>query len=207
MERYKLVYQNNSLTKVIEITDENGVVRASPVLWEPSSPGWGALLSGIAACTASNLEVVQSCLYDDTTGDSLNLVPFVRYSTLDTLTGIVTYLGDYLFVSSGVIPYSVIGTPLLQAGDSVIGSQCFRTILNQSGTWLLSAYPQTYSITFNAISGTPAITDEDGTTDMFQGETVTYTATNDGAGLLTGTLQISATTGDVVVISRTELAT
>ncbi len=209
LERYKIVYTNGVPTRIVEITDANGVLLATPIIYTPSSAGWGTLLSGIASCSESNLEVIQSCLYDNTTGDYLNLVPFVRYTTIDTITGDLTFLGDYQFTASGVDEYTVVGTPILQAGQDVIGSEPHRVVLTGGGTtsWSLATYPQTISLLVRAISGTPDVTDSVGTTPMFTSEEMYFYAATDGAGILVGTLQIAVTGAEVAAISWTELTT
>ena len=209
IERYKLVYDNTgSLLKVLEITNASGVVLATPVVHTSSDGDWASFLAGIATCTSSNVEVVQSCLFDDTTFDYLNLVPFVRYNTLDTITGSVTYLGDYQHTASGIYPYTVVGNPVASVGADVVGSQCRRSILNGTGSWALTTYPMAYRIEVFAVSGTPTISDaSDNVTEMFAGEKIVFESNGDGAGLLTDDLTISVGAGEVVTINWTELKT
>lgn len=215
IERYKLEYLNGTLIRVIEITDENGVIREVPVVWDSGSPGWSSFLSGIVGCSSSisgsvaNLEIIQNCLFDNTTGDFLNMVPFVRYVTIDVITGDLTYLGDYQFVSTGVIPYTLIGTPVQQAGADVVATEAHRDVMATSGSqWSLSSHPQTIMVQFNVISGNPQLSDVDANvTNMYAGESVVFSATDDGAGLLTGNLSMTAGDGDIVTASWVELST
>lgn len=207
IERYKILYTGNTLCKVLEITNASGVLLSSPIVHQPSDGDWGSFLSGIATCTNSSNEIVQSCLFDNTTGDYLNLVPFVRYSTLDTISGEVAYLGDYRHTASGIIPYTLVGSPVASVGSDVVGSKCRRAVLNGSGSWSLTSYPMAYRVEFYAVSGTPGITDSVGSTELFQGEKLSYEATSDGAGILTGTLTVSAGGGEIVAINWTELTT
>ncbi len=210
IERYKLIYSNsgNSLTKVLEITNASGVVLSTPVVHQSSDGDWASFLAGIATCSAESSEVIQSCLFDNTTEDYLNLVPFVRYTTLDTVTGAVNYLGDYQHTASGVFPYSVIGTPVSSLGSDVIGTQCRRNVLNASGSWALSSYPTAIRVELYALSGTPTISDAaDNITELYQGERVVFEANGDGAGILTDDLTISVGAGEIVTISWTELKT
>lgn len=208
IERYKILYTGNTLCKVLEITNASGVLLSEPIVHQATDANWGSFLSGIATCTNSSSEVIQSCLFDNTTGDYLNLVPFVRYTTLDTITGDVAYLGDYKHTASGVFAYSVIGTPVATVGSETIGSQCRRTVLNGTGTWAVSSYPLAFRVELYAVSGSPSISDAEGTvSDMFVGEKVTFEANGDGAGLITDDLTVSAGSGDVVTINWTELKT
>lgn len=208
IERYKIIYTGNTLSKVLEITSASGVLLSEPIVHTSSDGDWGSFLSGIATCTNSSSEVIQSCLFDNTTGDYLNLVPFVRYTTLDTISGDVAYLGDYKHTASGVFEYSVIGTPVATIGEETIGTQCRRNVLNGSGTWALTTYPLAFRVELYAVSGTPSILDANGdSTDMYPGEKIIFEANGDGAGLLTDDLTISAGTGEVVTISWTELKT
>lgn len=209
IERYKLVYDNTgSLLKVLEITNASGVVLATPVVHTSSDGDWASFLSGIATCTSSNIEVIQSCLFDDTTLDYLNLVPFVRYNTLDTIDGSVTYLGDYQHTASGIYPYTVVGNPVASVGSDVVGSQCRRSVLNGTGSWALSSYPMAFRVEVFAVSGSPTISDAvDNVTEMFAGEKIVFESNGDGAGLLTDDLTISVGAGEVVTINWTELKT
>lgn len=206
LERYKIIYTGNVLSKVLEITNASGVLLSTPVVHQPTDASWGSFLSGIATCTNTSSEIIQSCLFDNTTGDYLNLVPFVRYTTLDTITGDVAYLGDYRHTASGVYAYSVVGTPVASVGSEVTGTQCRRSILNGTGSWALSSYPTAIRIEINAISGTPTVADAEGnSTEMFAGEKISFEANADGAGLLVDDLTISAGAGEVVTINWTEL--
>mgnify|MGYP001616868855 FL=1 len=46
IERYKLVYNSNVvLVRVVEVTNAGGVIRATPIVYTSSSPGFAALLS------------------------------------------------------------------------------------------------------------------------------------------------------------------
>lgn len=208
IERYKIVYVGNTLSKVLEITNSSGVLLSEPIVHTSSDVSWGSFLSGIATCTNSSSEVIQSCLFDNTTGDYLNLVPFVRYTTLDTITGDVAFLGDYQHTASGVFEYSVVGTPVATVGSDVIGTQCRRAVLSGTGSWLLTDYPTAIRVELYAVSGTPSILDAEGaTTDMYPGERVSFESNADGAGLLTDDLTVSAGAGEVVTISWTELKT
>lgn len=209
IERYKLVYDNTgSLLKVLEITNASGVVLATPVVHTSSDGDWSSFLAGIATCTSSNIEVVQSCLFDDTTFDYLNLVPFVRYNTLDTIDGSVTYLGDYQHTASGIFPYTVVGNPVASVGDDVVGAQCRRSVLSGTGSWALTSYPMAFRIEVFAVSGSPTISDAaDNVTEMFAGEKIVFESNGDGAGLLTDDLTISVGAGEVVTINWTELKT
>lgn len=210
IERYKLVYSStdNTLTKVLELTNASGVVLATPIVHTSADGGWASFLSGIATCTTSNIEVIQSCLFDDTTYDYLNLVPFVRYNTLDTIDGTVTYLGDYQHTASGIFPYSVVGNPVASIGNDAVGSQCRRNVLNGAGSWALSSYPLAFRVEVFAVSGTPTISDAaDNVTEMFVGEKIVFESNGDGAGLLTDDLTISVGAGEVVSINWTELKT
>lgn len=208
IERYKIIYTGNTLSKVLEITSASGVLLSEPIVHTSSDGDWGSFLSGIATCTNSSSEVIQSCLFDNTTGDYLNLVPFVRYTTLDTISGDVAYLGDYKHTASGVFAYSVIGTPVATIGEETIGSQCRRNVLNGSGTWALTTYPLAFRVELYAVSGSPSILDANGdSTEMFAGERVVFEANGDGAGLLTDDLTISAGAGEIVTINWTELKT
>lgn len=208
IERYKIIYTGNTLSKVLEITSASGVLLSEPIVHTSSDGDWGSFLSGIATCTNSSSEVIQSCLFDNTTGDYLNLVPFVRYTTLDTITGDVAYLGDYKHTASGVFEYSVIGTPVATIGEETIGSQCRRNVLNGSGTWALTTYPLAFRVELYAVSGTPSVLDANGdSTEMFAGERVVFEANGDGAGLLTDDLTVSAGAGEIITINWTELKT
>lgn len=206
IERYKILYTGNTLCKVLEITNASGVLLSEPIVHQSTDANWGSFLSGIATCTNSSNEIIQSCLFDNTTGDYLNLVPFVRYSTLDTITGDVAYLGDYKHTASGVYEYTVVGTPVATIGSEVTGTQCRRAVLNGAGSWLLTSYPTAIRVELYAVSGTPSILDaESGVTEMFQGERICFESNADGAGMLTEDLTISAGAGEIVTISWTEL--
>lgn len=208
IERYKILYTGNTLSKVLEITNASGVLLSEPIVHQATDVDWGSFLSGIATCTNSSNEIIQSCLFDNTTGDYLNLVPFVRYSTLDTISGDVAYLGDYKHTASGVFEYTVVGTPVATIGSDVIGTQCRRAVLNGAGSWLLTTYPTAIRVELYAVSGTPSILDaESGVTEMYPGERVCFESNADGAGMLTENLTISAGAGEVVTISWTELKT
>lgn len=210
IERYKLIYDNtgNTLSKVLEITNASGVVLATPVVHTSADGDWVSFLSGIATCTSSNIEVVQSCLFDDTTFDYLNLVPFVRYNTLNTIDGSVTYLGDYQHTASGIYPYTVVGNPVASVGSDVVGSQCRRSVLSGTGSWDLTTYPMAFRVEVFAVSGSPTISDaSDNVTEMFAGEKIVFESNGDGAGLLTDDLSISVGAGEVVTINWTELKT
>ena len=206
LERYKIIYTGNTLSKVLEITNSSGVLLSEPIVHTSSDASWGSFLSGIATCTNTTNEIIQSCLFDNTTGDYLNLVPFVRYSTLDTITGAVGYLGDYQHTASGVVAYSVIGTPVATVGSDVTGTQCRRAVLNGAGSWVLTDYPTAVRVELYAVSGSPSILDANGdTTEMYVGEKITFEATGDGAGMLAEDLTISAASGEIVTISWSEL--
>ncbi len=207
IERYKLFYQNSSLVRIVEVADGSGVLYENPITYTQNSTNWGSLISGIVSCSDSNIDIIQSCLFDNTTGDYLNMVPFVRYSTIDTVTGELTYLGDYQFVSSGVIPYTLIGAPIQQAGPDVKATKPFRQVLSGGGSWVLSTYPKTIAVLLNVVSGVPTMQDANGTTTLYQNESISFVSAADGAGLLTGDLTIAATTGDLVTISWVELST
>lgn len=207
MERYKILYSNNNLVRVVEVTNASGILLETPVVHSPSDGDWGSFLSGIASCasTSNSLEVVQSCLFDNTTEDYLNLVPFIRYSTLNTQNGDVTYLGDYKNTSSGIEEYTVIGTPVNDPGSQPLGNQCRRNVLTGSQTWTLASNYLTQRLQVVHVSGAPSISDANGTvTTLYAGENIQWEISQDGAGLLVDDLTISANSG-VVAVTWTEL--
>ncbi|MGO4428927.1 hypothetical protein AB4Z54_61910, partial [Streptomyces sp. MCAF7] len=78
-----------------------------------------------------------------------------------------------------------------------------RVQLDAGETWDAATYPTLRSATATAHAGTGQITTADGTSTLFQGESVTWAIDKDADARLTGPLTITADTGTTTITYTT----
>ncbi|MGW4731832.1 hypothetical protein ACWEQC_22160 [Streptomyces shenzhenensis] len=144
--------------------------------------------------------VLSACRCDDTNGDGLADTEYVELLAVDcagTLSSIGTYTPDL------AAPYTPVAPVGCESGDEgvepALGVQAGRVELPVGGTWDAATVAALRSVTVTAHTGTGRITTADGTTTLFQGESVTWSTEKEGDALLAGPLTITAATGIVTV--------
>ncbi|MEZ3180800.1 hypothetical protein KYY02_19530 [Streptomyces pimonensis] len=150
-------------------------------------------------CEAHNL--LTACRCDDTTGDGLADTEYVELLAVDcagTLTSIGTYTPDLS------APYTPVAPMPCESGsedaDPAYGVQAHRIELAPGASWSAATYgPALRSVTAVAHTGPGEITTADGSSTLFQGESVTWSIDKGQDAGLVGPLTITATGGIVTV--------
>ncbi|WP_405893706.1 hypothetical protein OG272_15700 [Streptomyces sp. NBC_00104] len=173
------------------VTGEPGQCEATGGQGSPEEP-----------CLAQN--VIEACRCDDTDGDGVGDVDYVELLAVDC-NGALTSLGTY--TADLAAPYTPVAPVDCGAGDigaePATGVQAHRVQLVTGGTWDASAHPTLRSVTATAHTGTGQITTADGTSTLFQGESVTWAIDKDEDASLTGPLTITASTGITTITFTT----
>ncbi|WP_413808122.1 hypothetical protein [Streptomyces sp. OE57] len=149
-------------------------------------------------CEAQN--VLSACRCDDTDGDGIADTEYTELLTVDcagALSSIGTYTPDL------AAPYTPVAPVDCDAGaegaDPALGVQPGRVQLAVGASWNADSVAALQSVTATAHTGPGQITTSDGTSTLFQGESVTWSTSREGDALLTGPLIITATGGIVTV--------
>ncbi|KUN32543.1 hypothetical protein AQJ11_03175 [Streptomyces corchorusii] len=148
-------------------------------------------------CPAQN--VLEVCRCDDTTGDGSPDKEYIELLAVDcegNLVSIGTYSPDLSAPYTPVAP-----VPCEAGGDAepALGVQAGRVQLAVGDSWSAATTARLQSVTVTAHTGPGQITTSDGTSTLFQGETVTWSTNKEGDALLTGPLTITAVSGIVTV--------
>ncbi|MEU8870442.1 hypothetical protein AB0D24_04615 [Streptomyces javensis] len=156
-------------------------------------------------CPAQN--VVSACRCDDTDGDGVADTDYVELLGVDcdgVLTSIGTYLPDLSAPYTPVAPVDCGAT--VGGADPVRMVQAHRVQLAAGGTWTAGSVTMLQSVTVTAHGGTGTIATDEGTTTLYDGESVTWSVAREDDTLLTGPLTITADTG-VVTVTYTSAVT
>ncbi|MER6632313.1 hypothetical protein ABT301_29535 [Streptomyces sp. NPDC000987] len=149
-------------------------------------------------CPAQN--VLEVCRCDDTTGDGSPDTEYTELLAVDC-DGNLTSLGTYTVDLAA--PYTPVAPVPCEAGtggaDPALGVQAGRVQLAVGDSWNAATVAALQSVTVTAHTGPGQITTSDGTSTLFQGETVTWSTNKEGDALLTGPLTVTAVSGIVTV--------
>ncbi|WP_199570531.1 hypothetical protein [Streptomyces murinus] len=151
---------------------------------------------GAAPCPAQS--VLQECRYDDTDGDGVADTAYVELIGVGC-DGTLTPLGTY---TEGLAePYTPVSPvdPPEEGPDPVTLVEPHRIELDSGQTWDASSVTLLQSVTATAHGGTGQITTADGTSTLFDGESVSWSVIRDDDTSLTGPLTITAGPGTVTV--------
>ncbi|NDK24649.1 hypothetical protein FSY75_09205 [Streptomyces sp. TR1341] len=149
-----------------------------------------------APCPAQS--VLQECRYDDTDGDGVADTAYVELIGVGC-DGALTSLGTY---TEGLAePYTPVSPvdPPEEGPDPVTLVEPHRIELDPGQTWDASSVTLLQSVTATAHGGTGQITTADGTSTLFDGESVSWSVIRDDDTSLTGPLTITAGPGTVTV--------
>ncbi|MFE3032932.1 hypothetical protein ACFXKY_14970 [Streptomyces canus] len=153
-------------------------------------------------CPAQN--VLEACRCDDTDGDGIADTDYVELLAVDcagALTSLGTYTADLSARYTPVAPVDCDAGVL--GAEAAVGVQARRVQLDAGETWDAATYPTLRSATATAHTGTGLITTADGTSTLFQGESVTWSIDEDPDARLTGPLTITADTGTTTITYTT----
>ncbi|SNT13647.1 hypothetical protein SAMN05443665_101715 [Actinomadura meyerae] len=140
----------------------------------------------------------QVCRCDDTDGDGIGDADYVEVVEIDA-DGAMTTVGTYnADMSAPYEPVNPVECPV-QGAPPVHGVRAGRVELADGSSWNAAGVPLLQSVTAAAHGGTGTITTADGTTTLFQGESVTWSVVRDDDAMLTGPLTIAAQTGTVTI--------
>lgn len=140
----------------------------------------------------------QVCRCDDTDGDGIGDTDYVEVVEIDA-DGAMTTVGTYnADMSAPYEPVNPVECPV-QGAPPVHGVRAGRVELADGSSWNAAGVPLLQSVTAAAHGGTGTITTADGTTTLFQGESVTWSVVRDDDAMLTGPLTIAAQTGTVTI--------
>ncbi|MEU5834475.1 hypothetical protein ABZ820_12495 [Streptomyces diacarni] len=146
------------------------------------------------------LTVLEECRCDDTDGDGAGDTPYVELIAVEE-DGTLRTVGTYTEDLSG--PYTPVSpVPCDQGNEGAEEArtvQAHRTELAPGASWSAGWVPTLQSVTVTAHGGTGRITDADGTSTLFDGESATWSVTREGDAILTGPLTITADTATVTV--------
>ncbi|MET8609811.1 hypothetical protein [Streptomyces misionensis] len=154
--------------------------------------------TGAPPCEAQN--VLSACRCDDTDGDGLADTEYVELLAVDctgTLTSVGTYTPDLAAPYTPVAPAPCETSN--EGAEPALGVQAGRVELSVGATWDAATVAALRSVTATAHTGTGRITTADGTSTIFQGETVTWSTDKETDALLAGPLTITAVSGIVTV--------
>lgn len=147
-------------------------------------------------CQATS--VLESCRCDDADGDGVSDTDYVELLAIGcdgTLTSIGTYTPD---LSASYIPVAPV--PCETAGaPSATGVQAHRVEVAPGGTWSAATVPLLQAVTMTAHGGTGTVTTQDGTSTLFEAESVSWSVGRDSEAALVGPLTVTAGTGMVAV--------
>ncbi|MFI1954805.1 hypothetical protein ACH437_23655 [Streptomyces xinghaiensis] len=155
---------------------------------------------GVCPETCTVRAVIEACRCDDTTGDGTADTEYVELLAVDctgSLTSIGTYTCDLSTPYTPVAPVSCEGDA--EGAEPALGVQAHRVQLAPGGSWSADTVAALQSVTATAHTGTGEITTSDGTSTLFQGESVTWSVSKEGDALLAGPLTITAVGGIVTV--------
>ncbi|MFB7496085.1 hypothetical protein ACFC09_15560 [Streptomyces sp. NPDC056161] len=188
----QLTFQPGADTPTVTDTALDGVTPYTP------SGAVGVCGGPEPECPAEN--VLSACRCDDTDGDGLADTEYVELLAVDC-TGVLTSIGTY--TSDLAAPYTptapVDCTSVDEGAEPALGVQAGRVELLMGGTWDAATVAALRSVTATAHTGTGEITTADGTSTLFQGESVTWSTQKEGDALLAGPLTITAVSGIVTV--------
>ncbi|EMF20413.1 hypothetical protein H114_32759 [Streptomyces gancidicus BKS 13-15] len=143
--------------------------------------------------------VIEACRCDDTDGDGIADTDYVELLGVDC-AGTVTSLGTYLpDLTTPYTPVAPVDCSDSQDAPRAFGVQAGRVEVAVGGSWDASTVTGLQSVTATAITGNGQVTTSDGTSTLFQGESVTWSTQKEGDAALTGPLTITAVGGIVTV--------
>ncbi|MFE3060982.1 hypothetical protein, partial [Nocardia sp. NPDC059236] len=148
--------------------------------------------------------VIEACRCDDTDGDGVADTDYVELLGIDcdgAVTSLSTWTPD---LSAPYTPVSPVECDTAGA-ETPVTVQAHRVQLDPGGTWDAGTVPTLQSVTLSAHNGTGTITTADGTSTLFDGETVTWSVARDEDALLTGPLSVAVDSG-VVTVTYTQSA-
>lgn len=143
-------------------------------------------------------QVIETCRYDDTDGDGVADASYVELIGVDcdgTLTSLGTYTQDLTEPYTPVAPVE----PADEGADPATYVEPHRIELGPGQTWDASTVALLQAVTATAHGGTGQITTTDGTSTLFDGESVSWSVARDTDAALTGPLVITAGPGTVTV--------
>ncbi|MEZ0073610.1 hypothetical protein [Planotetraspora sp. GP83] len=149
-------------------------------------------------CQAQN--IIEACRCDDTDGDGLPDVGYVELLAVDC-TGDLVSVGTYEpGLTAPYTPVSPVGCDAVTEGaPPAVGVQARRVQLTTGQSWSAAGVVLLQSVTATAHGGTGRITTANGTSTLFQGESVTWSVARDEDSMLVGPLTIAAQTGTVTI--------
>jgi hypothetical protein len=164
----------------------------------PYTPAGEVGTCGAEAAPCPAQSVLQECRYDDTDGDGVADTAYVELIGVGC-DGALTPLGTYTEGLAG--PYTPVSPvdPPEEGPDPVTLVEPHRIELDPGQTWDAASVTLLQSVTATAHGGTGQITTADGTSTLFDGESVSWSIIRDDDTSLTGPLTITAGPGTVTV--------
>ncbi|MBT3161512.1 hypothetical protein HTV80_00085 [Streptomyces sp. Vc74B-19] len=144
--------------------------------------------------------VLTECRWDDTDGDGIAdaaYVELIGVSCDGTLSSLGTYREDLSEPYTPVSPVDPEEDP--QDAPKATFVQAHRVELAAGASWNADSVVLLQSVTATAHGGTGQITTADGSSTLYDGESVTWSVSRDGDTALTGPLTITAGPGTVTV--------
>ncbi|MFE4796232.1 hypothetical protein ACFRFL_14215 [Streptomyces sp. NPDC056708] len=142
--------------------------------------------------------VIEACRCDDTDGDGVSDTDYVELLAVDcegALTSIGTYTPDLSapYTPVAPVPCETEGAP------TATGVQAHRVQVAPGGSWSATTVPLLQAVTMTAHGGTGTVTTQDGTSTLFEAESVSWSVGRDSEAALVGPLTVTAGTGTVTV--------
>jgi hypothetical protein len=185
-----LVYDTGGAVTFVADTGLDGLT--------PYTPAGEVGTCGAEAAPCPAQSVLQECRYDDTDGDGAADTAYVELIGVGC-DGTLTPLGTYTEGLAG--PYTPVAPvdPPEEGPDPVTLVEPHRIELDPGQTWDASSVTLLQSVTATAHGGTGQITTADGTSTLFDSESVSWSIIRDDDTSLTGPLTITAGPGTVTV--------
>ncbi|WP_233646817.1 hypothetical protein [Streptomyces sp. BSE6.1] len=155
--------------------------------------------AGVCAEPCPVQAVLEECRWDDTDGDGVGDTAYVELLAVNC-EGELTSIGTYADGLTGpYTPVSPVADGPVEPAAPVVLVEPHRIELAAGSTWDAATVTLLQSVTATAHGGTGGVVTSDGTSTLFDGESVTWSVARDDDAALTGPLTISAGTGTVTV--------